>query len=108
MVCKKQKFGADKSKRKTILIRPHGPKSSPHLSILHGHPVVAPPSWNHLLLQDKAVVKKSVGYGKNKETEKLRKEAKKLGVKVTMKKDKSRVYKSDKTLKRHIKMKKNK
>lgn len=122
----KFRFGA----KRPLLIKPHGPKpltqgsASRYLSTWLGHPTQAPPSWQKNLLQDKATFKmdpkkpslSDVAFGKKaqkkadkkkeKKSKDLRKKAKKMGVKVTMKKGKSKVYKSDKTLKKHMKMKK--
>lgn len=109
--------------KKPLLVVPHGPsehikgKYSPGGYISHWveHPVNIPPGWNPLLLQNKATFKASFGgkkltktqkKRKEKTTKKLRKKAKKLGIKLTMKKGNKRVYKSDKTLRRHIKIKK--
>lgn len=94
--------------------------SSGYLSSWLGQPIVAPPSWNPLLLQDGSTFRMGTNqpklsnissFGKKRKTRKvvkkpskvLRTRAKKLGVRVTLKRGNKRVYKSEKVLKKQIK-----
>ena len=120
-----------------LLISPYGPpkpwtvkssrkvkfgKMTPsgYLATWNGQPIVAPPSWNPLLLQDGSTFKmktdhpklSSISFGKKKVSKKvkkvkkpsktLRKTAKKLGIKITVKRGGKRVMKSEKVLKKQV------
>jgi mRNA-degrading endonuclease toxin of MazEF toxin-antitoxin module len=113
------RFGA----KRHLLINPHGPpppwktnsgKYTPagYLSTWNANVGTSPPSWNPLLMQDNSTYRigvkkpllKSVSFGKTKKPSKaLRRSAKKHGVKVTLKRGKKRLYKSERVLKKQIK-----
>ena len=112
-----------------LLINPHGPSPpwktksgkytpSGYNAVWHSNVVSSPPSWNPLLLQDSSTYRmgvnkpsmKSVSFGSKKRSSKskkpskaLRKVAKKYGVKVTSKRGKKRVYKTERVLKKQVK-----